>query len=89
MPICSYVVVPMPGTAQSTQAALSEIQGCQVVPAENRDVLLLVTETDSSEEDRVLRNRLYDVPGIQALLMTFGEVQAQITREDPGPEGCP
>lgn len=89
MPVCGYVVVAGPGEADATAAALSRIEGCEVVPSENRDVLLLVTDTVSDSEDQDLRRRLEDVPGIQALLMTFGEIDPETPIAQPVPEGCP
>ncbi|HSG47181.1 MAG TPA: hypothetical protein VLA43_05105 [Longimicrobiales bacterium] len=89
MPVCGYVVVAGPGEAETTASALSRIDGCEVVPSENRDILLLVTCTASDLDDRDLRRRLDDVPGIQALLMTFGEIDPESPIAQPVPEGCP
>lgn len=89
MPICGYVVVPRPGELNATSQALSRIQGCEVVPAKNRDVLLLVTDTYSGDEDRELRRQLDAVPGIQAVLMTFGEIDSASTAGHPEPEANP
>ena len=82
MPVCGYVVVPGPGEADSAARAVSRMEGCEVVVAENREVLLLVTDTASEAEDRALRRQLETVPGIHALFMTFGEI-------DPVASGAP
>jgi nitrate reductase NapAB chaperone NapD len=87
MPVCGYVVVPGPGEADAAARAVSRIEGCEVVQAENREVLLLVTDTASEAEDRELRQRLNAVPGIQALLMTFGEIDPHASPADPKREG--
>ena len=83
MPVCSYVVVPRPGEAASVARQLSRVEGCEVVPAENADFLLLVTETDSLDEDAAVRRRVEGLAGIQALLMTFGEVDPEAPVGDP------
>lgn len=52
-------------------------------------MLLLVTDTASEAEDRELRERLNAVPGIQALLMTFGEIDPDASPAGPKREGQP
>lgn len=74
MPVCSYVVVPHAGEKERLRGALSALAGCDVVPAINADLLLLVTTTPDMEADAVLRRRVEALPAIQALLLTFGEV---------------
>ena len=83
MPVCSYVVVPSVGEAASVAAAMNALDGCEVVPAINSDVLLLVTETDNPSADAKLRERVEAVPGVQALLLSFGEIDPDTTEGDP------
>lgn len=83
MPICGYVVVPRQGESTGTAEALSRIEGCEVFPAENEDLLLLITETDSLEADAALRRTLRRSPGIDALLLTFGEIDPDAPVGDP------
>ncbi|HSM04543.1 MAG TPA: hypothetical protein VK858_07965 [Longimicrobiales bacterium] len=83
MPICGYVVVPRKGELAGTAEALSRLEGCEVFPAENEDLLLLVTETESLEADAILRRSLRQSPGIQALLLTFGEIDPDAPVGDP------
>lgn len=74
MPTCGYLVITEENAADGVAARLSALAGCEVVRARNRDLLLLVTETDGPEADEALRSRLREVPGIHALLLTFGEI---------------
>jgi len=74
LPVCSYVVVPHAGEKERLRGTLSALAGCDVVPAINADLLLLVTTTPDMEADAALRRRVEALPSIQALLLTFGEV---------------
>jgi nitrate reductase NapAB chaperone NapD len=76
MPICSYLVVPEPGATDAVRARLALLPGCDVLQAENRDLLVLVTDTADREEEEALRGRVEALDGIGALLLTFGEVEA-------------
>jgi nitrate reductase NapAB chaperone NapD len=83
MPICSYVVIPEPGAADSVEEALLAIPGCDIARAQNHDVLLLVTETPGLEEEATLRASIEAMPGIQALLLAFGEIDPETDLADP------
>jgi len=89
MPVCGYVVLPGPGGGESAARDLARIEGCEVFAAQNRDVLLLVTEAPSFEEDAELRRRVEAVPGIEALLLTFGEIDPEAPIGDPVREAHP
>lgn len=83
MPICSYLVIPEEGAAAKVRAGLEEISACLVVAAENRDVLILVTETEGLEAEEELRSTVEAMAGIQALLLTFGEIDPDTEIGDP------
>lgn len=83
MPICSYVVLPRPGSRDDLARELSSMDCCEVIPARNAQVLLLLTTTDSFEADVELRSRVEAIPGIEALLMTFGEIDPETPVDDP------
>jgi len=89
MPVCGYVVLPRAGQAGSTAQELSRLPGCQVYPAENRELLLLVTDTDSFSADEALRARVEALDGVQALLLTFGEIQPADADSNPFPGEAP
>lgn len=74
MPICSYVVIPDRGAAASVRDRLDAMPGCDVALAHNRDVLLLVTDTPDLAAEAELRTSIEAMDGIQALLLTFGEI---------------
>jgi nitrate reductase NapAB chaperone NapD len=74
MSVCSYLVIPTAGTAEAVARRLAAIPGCDVTAAENRDVLVLVTETEGREEEKALRARVEGVEGVMAMVLTFGEI---------------
>ena len=87
MPTCGYVVLPLPGARDESVEALSRMGGCEVFPAEDQDLLLLVTHTESFEADIELRCRVQAERSVQALLMTFGEIDPDTLLADPVREG--
>lgn len=74
MTISSYLVIPTEGATDTLAERLADLPGCEIARAENRDVLLLVTDTPSVEVETVLRRRLEGMEGVGALILTFGEI---------------
>ena len=74
MAIVSYLVIPVPGGADRLARRLAAIPGCDVVPVRDRELLLLVTETSSDDEELVLRDALAQVEGVHSMSLTFGEL---------------
>lgn len=83
MPICSYLVAPDDGRRNEVALALRRIPGCDVVSAENRDLLLLVTDTADLDAEAALRARVEAVPGVRGLVLAFGEIDPDMTESDP------
>lgn len=83
MPICSYVVFPEPGRRDELAGRLGAVPGCSVEPASNRDLMLLVTETDGPDEERRLLARLNGVDAIQCMVLAFGEIDPDTSMGDP------
>lgn len=83
MPICSYVVIPDEGAAETVRDRLAAMTGCDVAMAQNRDLLLLVTDTPGLEAEEGLRSSIEAMDGIQALLLTFGEIDPDADIADP------
>jgi nitrate reductase NapAB chaperone NapD len=82
MPICSYLVFPVEGEAQTVAADLASLPGCEVDVAENRDVLILVTESEGAEEERELRRGVERTAGIRAIVLTFGNLDTDSRSAD-------
>lgn len=74
MTILSYLVLCEPGAAPGLNGRLAALPGCDVVSAQDHDLLLLVTESAGPEQDATLRERLQAMEGVSALVLTFGNV---------------
>jgi nitrate reductase NapAB chaperone NapD len=72
MPICSYLVVPERGTVDAVTRRLKALPGCTVARPENRELLILLTDTRSAEEERAMRERIEALANVRALALTFG-----------------
>ncbi|MEX2531103.1 MAG: hypothetical protein WD960_10055 [Gemmatimonadota bacterium] len=83
MPICSYLVIPGEGRSVVVAERLRNLPGCEVAPARNRDLLLLVTDTPGPEEDAELRDTLEGMQDIQALVLAFGQIDPETSEGDP------
>ncbi|TKB06098.1 hypothetical protein [Desulforhopalus sp. IMCC35007] len=72
MPIFSYLALPKEGAGETMRTELSALDYCQVIPADNQDVVVLVTDTpDATTEERLQKN-LRRLPSLQSLSLTFG-----------------
>ncbi len=87
MPVCGYVLIPEADRGVEVCDRLSAMEWCEAVPAINSDLILLVTTTPDPASDRDLRDRLESLPGVDALLLTFGEIDPETPQGDPLAEG--
>lgn len=83
MPVCSYLVIAEEGAREAVRRSLEALPACDVLPAENQEVLILVTDTDGLAEEEALRASVEAMDGIQALLLTFGEIDPETELADP------
>ena len=72
MPIKSYLVHPQKGRKMNLAEVLSDIEQCEVLAAENKEVLILVTETDSKQEEELLREKLEQMEDIKLMALVSG-----------------
>ncbi|HEY3442844.1 MAG TPA: hypothetical protein VGK29_18935 [Paludibaculum sp.] len=72
MPIKSYLAYPVPGHAETVTQALAAFDGCDVFPALNQDVLILVTDTQDEPSESWLEEQLALVPDLQCLALVSG-----------------
>ena len=72
MNVCSYLVHVRPGTAEAVTGTLNALPGCDAVPAENRDLVILVTETPDKQTDKDLTEQIQSLNDIECLALTFG-----------------
>ncbi len=72
MPVFGYLAIPEQGALTRLSEDLSALPYCEVIPAENKEVLILVTDTPSDTEEKMLQNKLKELDSLQSLSMTFG-----------------
>lgn len=72
MPIKSYLAHPHDGKKEELIKALSTLNECEVIPAENKDVLVVVTETNTKIEEETLKQKLETISSLKLLAMVSG-----------------
>jgi len=72
VPVFSYLVYPVKGAKKKLLNDLTALDHCEVMPAENEEVLILVTDTPDEEKEKELQSKLKELKSLQSLGMTFG-----------------
>ncbi len=72
MPILSYLVLPQAGAMEQLCADLSAMECCEIIPSDNQEVVVLVTDTPDEETEKTLQKTLKTLPSLQSISMTFG-----------------
>ncbi|HEY7204374.1 MAG TPA: hypothetical protein VIA61_08770 [Methylomirabilota bacterium] len=85
MPIKSYLAYPAKGRRDELAAALRRLGGCEVLPAVNRDLLVLVTDTPHEAADDSLQSALAAIPALEALALVAGLGEAAMDGHDAAP----
>ena len=58
MPIISYLAYPQKGEKETLLKDLSTLEHCEATPAENEEILLLVTDTPDDDTEKKLQQEL-------------------------------
>ncbi|MBE7647891.1 MULTISPECIES: hypothetical protein [Tenacibaculum] len=72
MPIKSYLAHPKEGKKEALQKALATIDGCEIIPAENKNVLVLITDTIDDSTDKKLKESIENLPSLKLLALVSG-----------------
>ncbi|GAA4275453.1 hypothetical protein [Aquimarina mytili] len=72
MPIKSYLAHPHSGKKEELIQSLSTIEQCEIMPAQNKDVLILITETEDNAEEAILKEKLEAIESLKLLAMVSG-----------------
>ena len=72
MPVKSYLAHPLEGKKQLLVEAIKAIDGCEVIPAENKDLLVVVTETESINQDEILKEKIEAIDSLKLLALVSG-----------------
>lgn len=77
MPIKSYLAFAQANRFSQMVADLELCGNVTVVPAENREVAIVVTESPNSDDEKTLKERLDQVPDLQCLTLVFGHADTE------------
>ena len=69
MPIKSYLAIPKEGQKEQLQKDISQLGDCEVTPSENKNVLVILTETANDKEDKDLFKKLNGLENLQLLTL--------------------
>ncbi|AIY14289.1 hypothetical protein [Cellulophaga baltica] len=72
MPIKSYLVHPILGKKEELMTALKGFGQCEVLPAENQNVLVLVTDTQDEKEEEILKEKIEALSSLKLLALVSG-----------------
>jgi len=78
MPILSYLALPRDGAMEQLCADLAGMEFCEVIPADNQEVVVLVTDTPDDAAEKNLQARLKKIQSLLSLSMTFGHNAEEI-----------
>jgi len=74
MPVFSYLAQPVPGGKTDLLDELVKVAYCEVVPSDNEELLVVVTDTPDQKAEEDLQKNLKGLKSLQCLSMTFGHV---------------
>jgi hypothetical protein len=72
MPISSYIAYPQVGKRSALIDDLANRPEVSIIPSDNRDILVLVTETRDSDHEDELRAFLQGLDSLMMLAMASG-----------------
>ncbi len=74
MPVFSYLAYPEQGAKEQLLKDLSELRYCEITPAQNEELLILLTDTPDEDSEQQLQKKLKALDSLQSLGMTFGHM---------------
>lgn len=72
MPVFSYLAIAKSGALEPLCAELAKFEHCRFVPADNHEVVLVVTDTPDEPAEKRLQQFLAGLGALQSLTLTFG-----------------
>lgn len=72
MPIFSYLAIPKNGAKQALSSEIAALDNCEIIPADNQDVIVLVTDTPDETAEEELQDNLKNLQSLQSLSLAFG-----------------
>jgi nitrate reductase NapAB chaperone NapD len=74
MPVFSYLAYPKRGAKEQLLKDLAALDYCEATPADNEEILILVTDTPDGDKEKALQKKLNKLNSLESLGMTFGHV---------------
>ena len=74
MPVFSYLAYPKRGSKEQLVKDLATLDYCEATPADNEEILILVTDTPDEDQEKALQKKLKKLKSLESLGMTFGHV---------------
>ena len=74
MPVFSYLAYPKRGAKQDLLKDLSTLDYCEATPADNQNILILITDTPDEDAEKALQEKLKGLTTLESLGMAFGHV---------------
>lgn len=62
----------MHGKKDELMKALTAMNQCEIVPAENQDILALVTDTPNEKEEEILKEKIESLKSLKLLSLVSG-----------------
>ncbi|PQJ76444.1 hypothetical protein [Polaribacter glomeratus] len=72
MAIKSYLAHPHSGQKEKLINELLALKNCEIIPAENKDVIILVTDTESDSDDDILKQHIETFNSLKLLALVSG-----------------
>ena len=78
MPIKSYLAYPVRGQRDALARALRDLDGCEIVPALNEELMVVVTDTPDETAEGALQEALARLPALEGLALVAGVGEGDI-----------
>lgn len=72
MPIFSYLAIPKDGAKETLCSDLAALAHCRIIPADNQEVIVLITDTPNETTEEALQESLKNLQSLQSLNLAFG-----------------
>lgn len=72
MPIKSYLAHPLDGKKEALIHALQKLDNCEVIPSENEELVIVLTDTFSVEEDKSLKEKIDALDSLKMISLVSG-----------------
>lgn len=79
MPIKSYIAYPIEGKRNELITKLKSLPSCELKPALNEEIIIIVTDTLNHQQDHQLHDIIINLPELKHLTLVSGFSDEEIT----------